>query len=112
MLSQALDQAREIGVRFALPQEMGWFAEAQLQAGNLDVARSTALQALRLAMEQDARGCGAWILRLQGEIAAAQGESAEARERFEAALQQARSLEMLPLVAQCQGDIRALSAVA
>lgn len=112
LLSQALDQAREIGVRFALPQETGWLAEAQLRAGNLDVARNTAAQALHLAVEQDATGCSAWILRLQGEIAAAQGESAEARERFEAALQQARSLEMLPLVAQCQGDIRALSAVA
>jgi class 3 adenylate cyclase/tetratricopeptide (TPR) repeat protein len=108
MLSRALDESRGIGVLFTHALETAWLAEAYLRGGNRELARGTAEYAMQVAIEQETLGYQAWILRLQGEIAAKGRGSEEARQHLEGALQLARSLQMRPLAEQCARDLAAL----
>jgi class 3 adenylate cyclase/tetratricopeptide (TPR) repeat protein len=111
MLARALDESRGIGVLFTHALEAAWLAQAHLRGGNLDAARSTAAYAMQVAVEQETLGYQAWILRLQGEIAAnSRRERDAARVHFDRALQLARTLQMRPLVEQCEQDLAALAA--
>ena len=75
--------------------------EAQLRAGQLELAAASAARALDLARAHSEPGFEAHALRVGGEVAAAHGQQAEARARYTDALALARRLDMAPLVARC-----------
>jgi class 3 adenylate cyclase/tetratricopeptide (TPR) repeat protein len=111
LLSRALDDSRRIGVHFSVALETAWLAEAHLCLGDLDAAQRLAGQALHVAVEQEENGHRAWILHLQGKLAAAAGAPGEAaRARFEEARQAAIELGMRPLAEQCERELDGLAA--
>jgi tetratricopeptide (TPR) repeat protein len=75
--------------------------EAQLRAGRLELAATSAARALELARAHSERGFEAHALRVAGEVATAEGRHAEARARFTEAVTIAARLDMAPLVARC-----------
>jgi tetratricopeptide (TPR) repeat protein len=109
MLRRALDESRGIGVLFTHALEAAWLAEAYLRGGNRDAARETADYAMQVAIEQETLGYQAWILRVQGEIAATDGSTQTAEQHFQRALGLARSLQMRPLVEQCNVKLAGLA---
>ena len=73
-------------------------------AGRPNEAAAVAKRALALALERAERGWQAWILRLQGDIAAGleTPDIARAEEAYRRALGLADELGMRPLVARCR----------
>jgi tetratricopeptide (TPR) repeat protein len=109
VLEQGMRQADAFGSTWLRCQRLQHLAEGYLLAGRPDEAKRTADQALELAREREERGFEAWILRLQGQIAATvtpPGEVAETRYREAIAL--ATELEMRPLVAHCHFGLAGL----
>ena len=79
-----------------------WLSEAHLVAGRRAASASLASRALGLARAHGERGNEAYVLRLQGAIAASGQESAaEAADLFRRSLALADELGMRPLAAHC-----------
>jgi tetratricopeptide (TPR) repeat protein len=102
LLEQARDgtAGRLLGSQAFLAAQLG---ETYLAVGRADDARAATTQALELARQRSERGTEAWVLRLWGEIHAAQEppnvELAEST--YAAAIGRAEELGMRPLVAHC-----------
>jgi class 3 adenylate cyclase/tetratricopeptide (TPR) repeat protein len=107
LLTDALETGLALGVLFAHSLEAAWLAEAYLKAGRLDDAQRMADHALTVALEHEERGYQAFILLVQGDIAAAQGAHREhhAVTCFEQAMTLARSLDMQPLARHCEARL-------
>jgi DNA-binding SARP family transcriptional activator/tetratricopeptide (TPR) repeat protein len=100
---QFLEQAAEVAASHGAPV-LGFLGEAYVLAGRPNEAAAVAKRALALALERAERGWQAWILRLQGDIAAGleTPDIARAEEAYRRALGLADELGMRPLVARCR----------
>jgi len=110
LIEAALQEAESMHLRIELPRYHERMAVAHLAGGRIAMAEREAGEALRLAVESNAKGLEAWALRTLGEIYSA-GERPNwerARSSFSDALQVADALGMRPLSARCHdGLVRA-----
>ena len=103
LLERAVEQAASMNLMWGQSRRLGSLAEAYQAMGERDKAVEHAARALELACRQSARGDEAWILRLQGDLAAQSEPAAvqDAERSYDAALARAVELGMRPLVAHC-----------
>jgi tetratricopeptide (TPR) repeat protein len=110
LLTQAMEQAMEMGrVDFQALCHLS-LGEAQLLAGRLEEAHALAERALALARTHQERGNEAYALRLLGDMAARREppESEQAEDHYRQALVLAEELGMRPLQAHCHRGLGTL----
>lgn len=83
---------------------LGWLAEAQLFAGDIEGARKTAKEALSMAVNYDELPSQGHIQRILGDITLTQDPESrsDARRHYASAEAIARQLSMRPLLARCE----------
>lgn len=102
LLSEAVEEAVAIGLRFRQSLRVAWLSEALLLAGRVEDAIPLGAEAVELARRYKERAYEAHALRLRGEIAAQCHPPADNAETyFRDALDLATTLGMRPLIAHC-----------
>ncbi len=111
LLIEAVAQSSSTRILFSNSLEAACLGEACLLADKVDNAVKVAEHAFEVARERNERGYQAWILRLQGEIAAStkHGTDGKAKSYYEQAAALAIELAMRPLEAQCRFALEELA---
>jgi ATP/maltotriose-dependent transcriptional regulator MalT len=91
-----------MGYAYTQPNVMAALGEARLLAGQTAAAGAIASDAVEVARRQKQRGYEAWALRVQGNIALADGAPGDAELRFREAIALAGPRDMRPLLAHCR----------
>jgi DNA-binding winged helix-turn-helix (wHTH) protein/tetratricopeptide (TPR) repeat protein len=101
LMEQAICSFEAMKHGFALSLLLVPLGETYLLAGRPQDALAIARRALLLALDSGQRGGAAGALRLLGDVAAQQGDAADAEQHYRSALAIATELEMRPLAAHC-----------
>ncbi len=107
LLEQAVEQSASMNLLLIESNRVARLAEAYLLTCRTEKAIDFARRALELSLRQHERGNQAYILRVQGEIAARQDppDAASAEVHFGQAIALAEALGMRPLLAQCHSGL-------